>query len=278
VAVTCLLTSVLLPAGKAWAQEQDQAGQNHLVPAWKIGSQAELQHYTSDTETWTPWVRLGGFVSYELTRQRLSNLGIRDRGSLRLSGAHVRRFDQADPYVEADLYLDLWPKAYFNFRLGVSPDADVLADVDAHLELYQAIIYALELSLSYRRIHFDRCCEADVNIFGASAAKYVGNFYFVLRGGVVRKESTARLAPTILGAGRWYFSSKIDTFIELGASFEQMIERVSTSDEARNSAEIYVRAEAFPWTNFGFALKTNAALLERVPPRLGGGGALMARW
>ncbi|PAP76163.1 YaiO family outer membrane beta-barrel protein [Rubrivirga marina] len=86
----------------------------------------------------------------------------------------VERYDQAAPFVGADLYPTLADGAYGNVRARWSPGSDVTARLDLGAEAFVALGRGWEASAGGRRLAF---ADRDVWIATASGARYVGPWY-----------------------------------------------------------------------------------------------------
>ncbi len=114
----------------------------------------------------------------------------------------VDRYDQAAPFVGADLYPALAPGAYGNVRARWAPGSDVTARLDLLAEAFVALGGGWEASAGGRRLAF---ADRDVWIATASGARYAGPWYVRLQGAAVpdgdRVPVSARLLVRRLDGG-----------------------------------------------------------------------------
>ena len=90
-----------------------------------------------------------------------------------------RRFDVTDIAAVADVYTVFRRGTYAEWRVQWAPDAEVVAQTEAGLELFHAPARGWEVSAGYR--HSDYAASA-VDVAMAGAAHYVGAWYLRLRG------------------------------------------------------------------------------------------------
>ncbi len=124
--------------------------------------------YTQDTldQGFSDWRMLSTAVSHRF-----------GFGSLigRLNQAH--RFDSDGNQLEIDSYPSFREGTYAYFNIGYSSDS-IFPKYRLGAEVYQTLGQAWEGSLGFRRLIFQ---NSNVTIFTGTIAKYIGNYYLILR-------------------------------------------------------------------------------------------------
>lgn len=134
-------------------------------------------------------------------------------GSIAFEALRAHRFGNHDSAWALDAYTRLWTGAYANIRYQRSATARLYPETAWRAEAWQGLGGGWEASLSEDQLHF---ASSTVKIHGASIAKYVGNFYLLLR-------LTSINTPTSDGTGRrllarWYHAGDADNYVEMSLS------------------------------------------------------------
>ena len=154
----------------------------------------------------------------------------RQNGSLGFEYLASERFGLSDYALALDAYVDLWPRAYANFRYQYSPNAKLFPDDSYRMEIFQGAGKGWELSGSYDHMDFG---ESNVDMYGAGLGKYTGDWYFRWRPLVV--PSAARLGISHRFLARYYYAGNGDDYLEMnggisrGGKFLQGTENVETT-------------------------------------------------
>lgn len=128
----------------------------------------------------------------------------------------ARRFGLSDYALALDAYVDLWPRAYANFRYQYSPNAKLFPDDSYRMEIFQGAGKGWELSGSYDHMNFG---ESNVDMYGAGLGKYTGDWYFRWRPLVV--PSAARLGISHRVLARYYYAGNGDDYLELNGGLSR---------------------------------------------------------
>lgn len=171
----------------------------HRIPGalpWEASVQYGYQSFSSERSDWH---------TYTASIRRTFS-----RGSVCLQSIRTRRFSSWDEATALDGYLDLWPRAYGNVRLQVTADADVLPRSGYAVEVFQGFGEGWELSGSYRHMDYP---SANVDMYGASLGKYVGNWY--LRWRTTFLPEAGSILSSHAGFIRRYLGT-VDDFLEIG--------------------------------------------------------------
>lgn len=140
--------------------------------------------------------------------QTLSVRHYMQRGSIGFEALRAHRFDQSGRAWAIDAYASLWDGAYANLRYQRAPAERLFPAHSGRIELYQSLGNGWEASLSDDLLGFD----ARVNIYGASLAKYSGNFYVQLRHQRIVSEGSHSSGDRLLA--RWYYAGDADSYLE----------------------------------------------------------------
>jgi len=192
-------------------------------------------------------------------------------GSFSLGLIRARRFNQTDTGILMDCYLNLWRRAYGNFRLQLVPERKVLPGSDATLEVYQGFGRGWEISGSYRRMVYPMKI---VQLYGTTLARYTGQWY--IRGVVhyVPKNAGADLFMMVIA--RRYLST-VDDFLELGSGFGTEVE-TGRSGPLFTSSEVYsARAQRFLHPRLGITVNASFQRTSRYD-RWSLAVGLITRW
>ncbi|WP_305823743.1 YaiO family outer membrane beta-barrel protein [Massilia brevitalea] len=134
------------------------------------------------------------------------------RGSIGFETLRAHRFDQSGYAWALDAYADLWNGAYANLRYQRAPAARLFPENAGRIEVWQSLGGGWEASLSDDVLGFD----SRVNIYGASLARYVGNWYIQLRHQNIVSESSHGSGDRLLA--RYYYAGDADSYIEATAN------------------------------------------------------------
>jgi YaiO family outer membrane protein len=134
------------------------------------------------------------------------------RGSLGFETLRAQRFGRHDYAWALDAYAGLWRGAYANLRYQHSATSRLFPANAGRAEVWQALGAGWEASLSDDVLGFD----GRVNIYGASLARYVGNFYVQLRHQNIVSAGSHSTGERLLA--RWYYEGDADNYLELSAN------------------------------------------------------------
>ena len=98
----------------------------------------------------------------------------RDRARLVVKAERLWRAGAGDDRVGLEAYPQLWQGAYGFIDLSLAPNAAAIPGSSVHLEIYQAILKRIEVSLGARRMNF---AGTGVTVLAWSAAAYLGPWY-----------------------------------------------------------------------------------------------------
>jgi YaiO family outer membrane protein len=133
-------------------------------------------------------------------------------GSLGFEALRAQRFGRHDYAWALDAYTTLWRGAYANLRYQHSATSRLFPANAGRVEAWQGLGGGWEASLSDDVLGFD----GRVNIYGASVAKYVGNFYVQLRHQNIVAAGSHSTGERLLA--RWYYTGDADNYLELSAN------------------------------------------------------------
>jgi YaiO family outer membrane protein len=129
-------------------------------------------------------------------------------GSLAFETLRAHRFGQHDYAWALDGYVNLWTGAYANLRYQRGAAARLFPANAGRAELYQSLGNGWEASLSDDVLGF----ASRVNIYGASIAKYTGDWYVQLRHQNIVSAGSHGTGERLLA--RWYYAGDADTYAE----------------------------------------------------------------
>ena len=172
-------------------------------------------------------------------------------GSLVLSLIQTRRFSKSDQAAQLQGYLNLWRRSYANLRLQFASQPRVIPGTDVTAELFQGFGAGWQASGSYRRMSFP---DKKVNIYGASLAKYAGEWFLHIRCLIVPGNQESGLF--VGGAGRRYLGTA-DDFVELGAGHGRETDLTSTGPVIYATNVLTLRGQTFINRRLGIALSGN---------------------
>jgi YaiO family outer membrane protein len=133
-------------------------------------------------------------------------------GSLAFETLRAHRFGLQDTAWALDAYTGLWRGAYANLRYQHAAASRLFPANAGRIEVWQALGNGWEASLGDDVLGFD----SRVNIYGASLAKYAGNFYVQLRHQNIVSSGSHGTGERLLG--RWYYLGDADNYLELSAN------------------------------------------------------------
>lgn len=224
---------------------------------WETLLQLDIQTFSIDRARWTTVIT---------TFKREIPLG-----SVVLGIVQTHRFNQEDYALLADAYLNLWHRAYGNFRLQLVPERKVLPSSDATLEIYQGIGRGWEISGRYRRMVYP---AEIVQLYGITLASYTGPWY--LRGVI-------HFVPKVAGAdlfgmaiARRYLGT-VDDFLELGSGFGTEVEPGRTGPLFISSRVYSAKAQRFFHQRLGFTINASFQRTSRYD-RWSIAAGLITRW
>ncbi|MBT8335356.1 MAG: YaiO family outer membrane beta-barrel protein [Gemmatimonadetes bacterium] len=256
-AVGLLVTAsvVLGPASApAAGQATSDLGSEEVVDwKWTSGASWGREVMDGDRPGWPDWSAARVFASRRF-----------ERGTLGAELSRVQRFGLTDVEVGVDGYHELWSGAYGHVRLRVASDAMVLPDLDARVEVFQALAGVWELSANARTMDFP---SEDVDVFGAGAARYVGPWY--LRQVV----SVARLAGASAVSGAFLarrFIAPPQEYVEVsgGVGSEVVLVGEGPTLDTRDTRFIQVRIQRFLLARWGVVAGLGYTTFEGAPSRI----------
>lgn len=133
-------------------------------------------------------------------------------GSIGFEALRAQRFGQGGGAWAIDAYTGLWQGAYANLRYQRAPGERLFPAHSGRIEIYQSLGKGWEASLSDDLLGFD----SRVNIYGASIAKYSGDFYVQLRHQRIVSEGAHGSGERLLA--RWYYTGIGDSYLEMTAN------------------------------------------------------------
>ncbi|MGJ7917086.1 YaiO family outer membrane beta-barrel protein [Massilia sp. LXY-6] len=133
-------------------------------------------------------------------------------GSLAFEALRAQRFGRHDAAWALDAYTGLWRGAYANLRYQHAAGSRLFPANAGRVEVWQALGQGWEASLSDDVLGFG----ARVNIYGASLARYIGNYYVQLRHQAIVSAGSHSTGERLLA--RWYYAGDADNYLELSAN------------------------------------------------------------
>ncbi|MFH1740561.1 MAG: YaiO family outer membrane beta-barrel protein [bacterium] len=253
----------------AHAKDGDQDEINQLlrelqrVPGarpWEASANYSFQSFNEDRADWH---------TYNASIRRTF-----ERGSLALETIRTHRFSEWDEAAALDGYLDLWPRAYGNLRLQFTSDADVLPRNDSAVEVFQGFGPGWEISASYRNMDYP---DDDVDLYGASLGKYIGNWY--LRGRTTFLDEDGSLLSSHAFFARRYLET-VDDFIEVGGGRGKEVVTIAAGPTTTTHRTHFytLRVQKFLNSQFGVTLSANYEDQEDLPVGRGFSIGIITRW
>jgi YaiO family outer membrane protein len=129
-------------------------------------------------------------------------------GSLAFETLRAQRFGEHDAAWALDGYVGLWSGAYANVRYQHAAAARLFPANAGRVELYQALGNGWEASVSDDVLGF----AGRVDIYGASIAKYTGDWYVQLRHQNIVSAGSHGTGERVLA--RWFYAGDADTYVE----------------------------------------------------------------
>jgi len=226
---------------------------------WRASLVYGFEDFTSSWTTWQSWTA-------RLERKSPS-------GSVALEAATASRFGLWDQGGALDTYHLLWRRAYGNVRLGLAPGARVTPRLDFTTEVYQGLPGDWEASAGYRRMNY---AGSGVNLWGASLARYAGNWYLVAR--LTAVPQSGRLGGGVSLLVRRYLETADDFLDVSGGTGAEVVTLAADSVAVERSRFLAVRLQRFVTTTVGFALAATYNTQQGIPTRRGLSLGAMYRW
>ena len=226
---------------------------------WQLAAGYHHDFIASDDPAWSDWQRASAALARRFTA-----------GSIELEGAHVVRFGEDEWVGSVDAYRDLWQRAYGNLRVAIAPDALSLPETDIYAELFQGLSAGLELSGSYRYMHFDE----PVHALGGGVGYFTGDLY--LRARVTASRLSGTTGATIAASAR---HGSRDAFLEaaLGTG-KEVVMLAPDEQELRTVGFALVRGQRFLTSHFGAEGSVGWNEFSGVPRRITVGARVLWRW
>jgi YaiO family outer membrane protein len=180
-------------------------------------------------------------------------------GSIAFESLRAHRFGKHDSAWALDAYTRLWSGAYANLRYQHSATERLFPEYFWRAEVWQGLGSGWEASLSEDQLHF---ASSTVRVHGASIARYVGNFYLLLRLASIDTGTSDGSGRRLLA--RWYDAGDADNYVEMalsGGRSEDALSLVGGRTHSRSVSVSGVRYLARDWgfkAGFGYARATNA--------------------
>jgi YaiO family outer membrane protein len=178
-----------------------------------VGMTYDYDNFLGDI---TPW---NTFSIYGRTRTKLT-------GSMIARVTQSSRFDASGTLFELDAYPSLGENAYAYVNIGGS-GAGFFPSFRFGASIYYSLSNAWEIEGGYRYLKF----SVPTNIYTASLGKYVGNWWFNLRGNLIPGVGNSLGTSANLQA-RYYFKTGEDFFSM------QMSTGVSPDEETRDPTQL----------------------------------------
>jgi YaiO family outer membrane protein len=218
--------------------------------AWRGTLTYGFEAFTAGRATWQAWMA-------RVERKT-------PQGSLALEALHSSRFSLWDDAGALDAYHTLWRRAYGNVRIALAPGAQVLPRLDATAEVFQGVGGGWEASAGYRRMSFS---GSGVNLWSASLAKYVGNWYVVARGTAVPQ--SGKLGGGVGLLVRRYFQSANDFLDVSGGTGSEVVTLGADSVNVSRSQSLSVRLQHFVSARVGLTIAATFDTQQGIPNRRG---------
>lgn len=226
---------------------------------WGASLSYGFESFTSSWAAWQAW-------TVRLERKDAS-------GSIAVEGLDATRFGIWDQGGALDTYHLLWRRAYANLRLGLAPNAQVTPRLDLTAEVYQGLPGAWETSASYRRMSY---VGTGVNLWGASLAKYVGNWYVIAR--VTAVPQAGKLGGGVSLLVRRYLQTA-DDYLDLSAGTGSEVVTLAADRVAVDRSRfIAARLQRFVTARIGISLAATYNTQQGIPTRRGLALGAMYRW
>jgi len=219
---------------------------------WLAHLSWERQFPGSDLPQWSDWTSM----EVGLLRDFRS-------GAVGVQAFRVERFGAVDGGAAVDVYRELWSGSYGNVRVRVAPDAGILPDADARIELFQALPGAWEVSGSWWRMDVP---AYDVDVLGVGVARYVGQWYLRQVTSLSFLAGESALSAS-LSARRYLGSSR--EFLELGAGVgrEAVVLGAGPAVDTRDTRFAQVRMSRFLGRRWGVTGTAGYHAFEGTPDR-----------
>lgn len=178
-----------------------------------VGATYDYDSFEGDISPWNT------FSFYARTQTKLT-------GTLIGRVTQSSRYDDNGTLFELDAYPSLGEKAYAYLNLGGS-SASFFPDFRFGISVYYNLPKAWEVEGGYRYLQFSET----TNIYTASVGKYVGNWWFNLRGNLIPGTGNSLGTSANLQA-RYYFKTGEDFFSV------QLSSGVSPDEETRDPTQL----------------------------------------
>ncbi len=251
-AATLITTGAVSPAADTGAAPAvARAPDTVPAPAWRAALSGGFEAFASLRTPWLAW---------------LARVERRDRrGTIAAEAVLDRRFSLWDAGGAVDVYHVLWRRAYGNVRVVAAPGARVIPRLDASAELYQGVGAGIEVSAGYRRMSYP---GGGVDLWGASVAKYAGDWYLRVRGVAVPQHG--ELGGSLGLLVRRYLGTP-DDLVDLSGAAGKEVVTVGPGPllEVRTSTELALRLQRFVTPRLGLSLTGTYAAEQGIPARTG---------
>jgi len=227
--------------------------------SWRASLAYGFEDFTSSWASWQAW-------DARFERKTTS-------GSIAAEALASTRFGVWDQGGALDSYHLLWRRAYGNLRIGVAPGARVTPRFDLTAEVYQGLPAAWEASASYRRMSY---ATSGVNLWGASIAKYAGNWYVIAR--LTAVPQSGRLGGGVSLLARRYLETA-DDYVDLSAGTGNEIVTLAADSVAVDRSQfLAARLQRFLTARVGVSVAATYNTQQGIPTRRGLTVAAMYRW
>ena len=251
--------AAVLPAPAGVADTGAAAPDTGARGSWRASLSYGFEDFTSSWASWQAW-------DARFERKTAS-------GSIAAEALASTRFGVWDQGGALDAYHLLWRRAYGNLRIGLAPGAQVTPRFDLTAEVYQGLPAAWEASASYRRMSY---ATSGVNLWGASLAKYAGNWYVVAR--LTAVPQAGRLGGGISLLARRYLETA-DDYVDLSAGTgNEIVTLAADSVAVDRSRFLAARLQRFLTARVGVSVAATYNTQQGIPTRRGLTVAAMYRW
>lgn len=184
-----------------------------------------------------------------------------------------RRFDITDLAAVADVYTTFRPGTYAEWRVQWAPDAEVVAQTEAGLELFHAPGRGWEFSAGYRHAEY---AASAVDVANASAAHYKGDWYLRLRGTAAFQSGSEGLSFALLARR---IGGNPDDLAELqGGLGEDILTLAPGSVDLTPTAFVAARWQRRLSSRFGGSVTASWNRQQGIPDRAGLTVGAFTRW
>ncbi|GAB2857041.1 hypothetical protein GCM10027277_26810 [Pseudoduganella ginsengisoli] len=195
-----------------------------------------------------------------------------ERGSLAFETLRAHRFDDHDMAWALDGYVNLWNGAYANVRYQQAPQQRLFPHRSWRAEVWQSVGNGWEVSASNDTMLF----ASHVDIYGLGIAKYVGNYYLLLRHTAVLTDTSHGTGDRLLG--RYYYRGDGDSYVELARSRGRSDDTLSLVGGRTHSGAASVNWVHYVTPRWGFKLGASYSKESGGGKEQGVSAALYRRW